>query len=818
MSRQIFIGAIFILFSIKIFAQTHFIDYSATPKDYTVAGITVSGVKYYNNDVLVQLSGLNIGEKISIPGERITQTLEKLWKQGLFSDIKISATKIDGDNIYLDFYLQERPKLSEIIISGVRKSEKDDLLEILKLIRGTQVTPNTIISTKNVLKKHYEEKGYFKAQINVFQKPDSSLQNAVLVYIDINKNEKTKIEQIIVEGNSVFTTQQVRRAMKETKQKRWYGLFKPSRYIENKYSEDKKKIIEKYNEAGYRDAKIIADSIFDFDQNTLMVKIKIFEGKQFFFRNITWIGNTIYTNRELSDVLGIKKSDIFDQKKLDERLTSDQDAVGNLYMNNGYLFYSLIPREVTVDNDSIDMEMVIYEGKQASIRNIIINGNTKTNEHVVRRSIRTYPGELFRKDDVIRSIRELAQLGNFDPEKILPTPLPNPEDGTVDIEYALVEKPNDQIELSGGWGANMLVGTLGLSFNNFSTRNIFSKEAWQPLPVGDGQRLSVRAQTNGDRYQAYNMSFVEPWLGGKKQNTFTISLYHTIQTNGLSKNDAGRTSMKVTGAALGFGTQLNWPDDYFSLYHEVSLQKYALNNWSYFSGLNNGTSNNLSYKLVLSRNSIDNPIYSRTGSSINLTIQLTPPYSSFRESKDYSRLSNNEKYKWIEYHKWTLSADWFSRVVGDLVLHTKFQYGFLGYYNRTLKYSPFEGFSLGGDGMGYYSYGTDVIGLRGYENDVLTPANGGNIYDKFTMELRYPLTLSESAQIYALSFVEAGNCYNNFNTFNPFKMYRSAGVGVRIMLPMLGLIGIDWGYGFDAVTGRPDSNKSQFHFILGQPF
>ncbi len=818
MSKKIFICLVTIFFNLNLFSQTRTLDYSSQPKEYEIADLSVSGVNFYSTDLLVQLSGLTIGQKISIPGDKITQAIEKLWKQNLFSNVQISAVKFVENKVYLNIYLQERPKISELKFTGVKKSDQETLLEAIKLVRGSQVTDQTLINTKNIIKKHYIEKGFYKTKVDIIMKNDSLLQNAVILNITIDKQKKTKIKEIDPEGNTVFTDKQIRRAMKDTKKKRWYGLFKPSKFIENTYDEDKNKIIEKYNQAGYRDAKIVSDSIFDCENNLLGIKIKIHEGKKYFFRNITWVGNTKYTARDLSDVLGIKKGDIFDQKHLEERTSIDETAVGNLYMDNGYLFYNLSPREVTVENDSIDLEMVIYEGKQATIKNIIINGNTKTNEHVVRRELRTLPGELFRKTDVIRTIRELAQLGNFDQEKIVPTPIPNSEDGTVDIQYSLVEKPNDQIELSGGWGANMLVGTLGVSFNNFSTRNIFNKESWQPLPVGDGQRFSVRAQTNGTRYQSYNMSFVEPWLGGKKPNSFTFSLYHTIQTNGLSKGDVNRTSMTVNGAAIGFGTRLKWPDDYFTLYHELSIQSYNLNRWAAFNFLSDGTANNLSYKIAFSRNSLDAPIYTRSGSSLALTLQVTPPYSLFRGNVDYSKQPNSQKYKWIEFHKWSFSGDIFNRIVGDLVMHVKAQYGFIGYYTKSLGHSPLENYSLGGDGMGYNTYGTDVVGLRGYENDALTPGYGGNIYDKFTFEIRYPLTLSESAQIYALTFMEGGNCWNKFDNLNPFNLYRSAGVGVRIMLPMLGLIGIDWGYGFDNIPGKSGANHSQFHFILGQPF
>jgi len=787
-----------------------FVDYE-NPKEYQIGNITISGVKYLNHSALIQLSGIVPGQKIKIPGDEITRAIEKLWKQGLFSDVKISIVKIDGDVIVLDIYLQERPKLAKVFYKGIRKTEEDDLNDKINLVPGTKVTEHVIMKTSNIIKDYFAEKGFYNADVRIVAIDDSLLQNVVNLNINVDKQNKVKINEIIIEGNSHFPEKKIKRYLKETKIKRWYGLFKPSKYIAEKFTEDKKLLIDKYNENGYRDARILADSIYPFSDGLLNIYIKIEEGKQYYFRNITWVGNTKYATTQLNKSLDIKKGDLYDQNRLDKRLSSDQDATGNLYLDDGYLFFRSIPREVQIVNDSVDIEIMIYEGPQANIDRVIINGNTRTNEHVARREVYTLPGELFSKSDIIRSVRELAQLGNFDPEKLMPVPTPNYEEGTVNIEYPVVEKSNDMFELSGGWGANMFVGRLGLRFNNFSTRNLFDKKSWQPLPTGDGQQLSISFQSNGKYYQYYNLSFVEPWLGGKKPNSLTVSLYHNLMGYGTSK-------MKVYGAAVGLGKRLQWPDNYFSLYNEINYQNYQMTNYTRFEGFDpNGVANNINFKTVFSRNSVDNPIYSRRGSSFTLTMQLTPPYSTLAK-KDVSQIADSLRWKWVEYHKWTFKSTTFNPIVGDLVFHTKVEFGIVGFYNKILGYPPFEGFSLGGDGMGYYTFGKDIVGLRGYENETLTPSEGGNVYSKYTMEVRYPLTLSESAQIYALTFVEAGNAWNRLDQFNPFKMYRSAGIGARVFLPMLGMLGIDWGYGFDPLPGQSEVSGGQFHFLLGQQF
>ncbi len=817
----------FNLTSFSLLAQQINSDY-ANPKQYILGGITISGVKYLNHSALIQLSGLQPGQKIKIPGEELTFAMKKLWKQGLFSDIEISYTSIINDSIFLNIYLQERPRLSQIVFTGLNNTQIKDMTEKIDLKRGKQVTDNVLNSVKNTITKHFVDKGFYHTKVTTITKNDTTFQNSVILFVDVDKKEKVKIRNIIITGHSVFEEGVLKRYLKDTKEQRWYGLFKPSKYVPSKYKEDKIKFVEKLNAKGYRDAQILSDSIFVNDDQSLTLKINMIEGSKFYFRDIKWIGNTKFTSDVLSRALKIKKGDTYDQAVLDKRLQSDEDAVSNLYMDDGYLFFNVDPVEMQIVNDSIDIEMRIVEGPQATINEVRITGNTRTNDHVIRREIRTMPGELFRKSEIIRTVRELATLGHFDPEQIVPNPIPNPSNGTVDLEYALVEKPNDQVEISGGWGAGMIVGTLGLRFNNFSTKNIFESKAWQPLPTGDGQQLSVRAQTNGSFYQSYSLSFVEPWLGGKKPNSLSISLSHTIQDRNQSyygrtlgytgSNNSLGSKMKITGAGVGLGRRLKWPDDYFTLYNEINFRKYNLNNYPMTEDIRNGEYNQLSINTVIGRSSVSQPLFPRFGSDLSLGLEFTPPYSRW-SNKNYSEMTYEERHKWLEFYKWTFKAAWYTAIDKDkLILMTKAEYGFVGFYNEDMGPTPFERYELGGDGMGYYTYGATMVGLRGYENGSLSPGNNTYMYSKYTLELRYPLTLSQSATIYALTFVEAGNGLKNFDDFNPFGLYRSAGVGVRVFLPMLGLLGIDWAYGFDVPPGFREVSGSQFHFVLGQQF
>ncbi len=795
------------------------------PKTYDIAGISISGAKFLDAEALINLSGIAVGDQLMIPGEKITQAIENLWKQSLFSDIKINVTKVEGSKIYLEIAVQERPRLSKFTFIGIKKGDIEKLREKIRLTKGQVITDNLINNAGHIIKEYYIEKGFYNVEVSFRQAKDSAAVNSEILFVTIDKKRKVKIHEIIFHGNSALNKKQLKRLLKETKEKHFYNLFTASKYLPENFEKDKLKIIEKYNSLGYRDAKILKDTVYRFDEKTINLEITVSEGKKYFFRSIQWTGNGKHTTAELNSILSIKRGDVFDQSVLDSRLFMNPNGkdITSLYMDDGYLFFQVTPVEVLVENDSIDLEIRIYEGKQAIINEVTVVGNTKTNDRVIMREVRTKPGQLFSRADIIRSQRELAQLGYFNQEKLGVNPKPNPAEGTVDIEYTVEEKPSDQIELSGGYGAGRLVGTLGVSFNNFSARNVMKKGAWRPLPAGDGQKLSVRAQSNGAAYQSYNASFTEPWLGGKKPNSFSVTIFHSIQSNGLDSDNPSVQSIKISGASVGLGKRLVFPDDYFTLYQELSFQNYSLKNWSQIDKLNNGHANNLSIKETISRNSIDAPIYPRYGSQISLTLQLTPPYSLF-QNRDYSKLSDQEKYKFIEYHKWRFNASWFTKIVGNLVLNTKTQFGFLGSYNANVQ-SPFERFYVGGSGLsGYQLDGRELIALRGYNDNSLTPKGplnsyiGGTVFDKFTLELRYPLSLNPQATIFMLAFAEGGNSWLQFKDFNPYAIKRSAGAGVRVFLPMFGLLGLDWGYGFDEVKNNFGVNKGQFHFSIGQQF
>ncbi len=748
-----------------------------------------------------------------------------------------------GDEIYLILHLQERQKLSQINYIGLKKSEEKKIKEKINPLPGTQVTDNMIANLKHVVEKHFKEKGYYNITIKTLQRDDPEKDNFVQLDVVVERNNKIKIKDIIITGNKEVKSGVLERAMKKTKDKALRNFFKSSKYIENNYEDDKYNLLDKYNEKGYRDAMIVADSVVSVSPNRVKIYIDVEEGNKYYFNNISWVGNTIYDSEYLSRVLNIKKGDVYNKKYFEERLRTDENtAVDKLYVNNGYLFFRAIPVETVAGADSINVEIRIIEGPQATINRVVIQGNNRTHEHVARRELYVYPGELFSREDIVRSIRELANLGHFDPEHIVPEPKPDAENGTVDIYFDVEEKANDKIELSGGWGAGMIIGSVGLTFTNFSIRNIFNWESYRPLPQGDGQTLSLKAQTNGKYYTSFSISFREPWLGGKKPNSLSVSAYYSRQT-GYSSNyynhsyyvnnakDLYNSNQLMTtfGASVGLGRRIKWPDDYFTMYNELSYQRYQLKNWPYYI-MSNGNSNNLSFATQLKRSSIDNPLYTRKGSDFTFSLSFTPPYSWF-DGKDYEKSNMKEKvkYRWIEYHKWKFVGKMFMPLDRreKLVLYGGVQYGYLGYFNKH-KRSPFEGFEMGGDGMsGYSLYGREYIGLRGYQNGSLTNAGSSfiapsaadaSLYTKWTMEVRYPISLAQSATIYALAFLEAGNSWYELNEFEPFNLYRSAGVGLRVFLPMFGLLGIDWGYGFDEIPNRPGAAGSQFHFVLGQEF
>ena len=813
------------------------IDFT-NPKEYELGGITISGVQFLDNNVLITLTGLSVGDKITVPGDKISKAIENLWKQGLFGNIIVSVTKIIDNTIFLDFKIEEKPRLSKYSFIGIKKSEADNIREKIKLTKGDVVTENLIIRTKDLIKKYFIDKGYHFIDVDIIQKKDTTASNSLILTINIDKKSKVKIHKINFSGNTPYKSNIIkrfkgkdeyvsegalRRAMKNTKEKNFFHIFKGSKFLEDDYEKDKISLIEKYNELGFRDAIVAFDTVYKHDDKTVNIDIKISEGNRYYFRKINWVGNTKYSDSYLSNILNIKKGDIYNQKLLDSKLFMSQESadVSSLYLDDGYLFFSITPVEINVDKDSIDLEIRIYEGKQARVKRVTIVGNTKTHDHVIMREVRTKPGQLFNRSDIIRSQRELLQLGYFNQEKLGVNPKPDPTDGTVDIEYNVEETSSDQVELSGGWGAGNIVGTLGVSFNNFSFRNFFKKGAWTPVPSGDGQKLSLRGQSYGIGYQSYNLSFTEPWFGGKKPNALSVSLYHSIQSNGLKKTDANRQAIAVNGVSVGLSKRLAWPDDFFTICHTVGYQNYQVNNYGSSFVFANGNANSLSYSILFGRNSVDAPIYPRSGSENVLSLQLTPPFSLFSK-KDYSTLTDQEKYKWIEYHKWKFSTSWYTKLMGNFVLNMRSKFGFLGLYNRNIGISPFERFYLGGDGLSGFSLdGREIIALRGYANNTLTPRGslgyiGGTIFDKYTMELRYPVSLNPMATIFVLGFAEAGNCFTKFSDFNAFQLKRSLGVGVRIFLPMFGLLGLDWGYGFDAIPGVPTANKSQFHFSIGQ--
>ncbi|MFH1161202.1 MAG: POTRA domain-containing protein [bacterium] len=838
------------------------IDYSK-PKEYEIGGITVSGVKYLDANVLIMLSGLTVGDRLEVPGDHITKAVKKLWDQGLFENVQISVTNVIGSRIFFDIYLKERPRLSKFSFTGVKKSDADNIREKIHLVKGDYVTDNLIIKTENIIKKYFEEKGFLNADVDIVLKKDSASANNLSMVINISKNGKVKVYQLNVNGNVHLTKEQISTAFKDTKEMAIFNpmdgldvliwesvkaafhldfveianiieqhafetvrlrIFKASKFIPEDYEEDKINLITKYNSLGYRDARIIADSIVRNDDNTINVSIWVEEGPKYYIRSITWVGNTKYNDQFLSRFLRVQPRDVYNKEALDAALTYDPNGgdLRSLYMDDGYLFFDVVPVEVRVENDSIDLEIRMHEGKQATISKVTIKGNTKTNDHVALREVQTRPGQLFSRDRLIRSQRQLAQLRYFDAEKLTPNVDPHPEDGTVNIEYTVEETSADQIELSGGWGYGRIIGTLGLSFNNFSLRNFFNWKTWRPIPSGDGQKLSVRVQTYGKGYFSYSFAFTEPWLGGKNPLALSLSYVHSKYTNGLSKGDSLYGYFKIDGFSIGLGSMLRWPDDYFSLYHSINYFLYNTKNYSaiFSFGGGNGYYNALSYAVTLSRNSIDNPIFPRAGSELAITLELTPPYSLFRGDVNYDTMPYSERYKWVEYYKIKFKGSWFITLIDKLVLSPRIQIGFLGTYNTKLGVTPFERFYLGGDGLTGYNNmdGRELIGMRGYANNSLTPGYpntlGGAVYTKNTLELRYPISLNPSATIYGLAFLEAGNDWLHFRDVNPFNLYRSTGFGIRVFLPMFGLLGLDWGYGLDPVPGVPGANGGQFHFSI----
>ena len=814
------------------------IDYSQ-PKDYIIGDISISGVKHLSESVLINMSGLNTGDEITIPSDQISSAIYKLWNQGLFKNIDIKILSIVENKINLEIELEEYPRLSKFKFKGkISKSDISTLKEDLKLIRGKVLTQNLIINSTKNIKNFFINKGFLNTSVKSIIIKDTLTKNASLLIFDIDKNNKVKIHDIIVSGRKqelnknknffnkkdtvyALSNSKLRKSLKETKVKNKWRFFKASKFIKSKYEEDKINLIKKYNEKGFRDARILNDSTYLNSDNSLVVEINLFEGDPYLFGEISFIGNTVYTNEELFNQMGIKRGDIFNQTTLESRLFGSQDGsdISALYLDNGYLFFNANPIEISTENNQIDIEIRIYEGEQARVNKVSVIGNTKTNDHVIMREIRTMPGDLFKRSDIMRSQRELAMMQYFNPETFDVKIDPQPARNEVDITYVVEEKSSDQISMSGGWGAGRVIGQLALTFNNFSSKNFFKKDKWRPLPSGDGQRLILQAQSNGIYYRTYRASFIEPWLGGKKPTSLSISLHRAESTNGLDGEE--KQELSITGLSVSLGNRLKKPDDWFRLYNGIEFSRYDLSNSQTFFSFSDGYSNNINYSLTLDRNSVDQATYPRQGSHFTLSLNATPPYSLFDDVEDYSTLTEQEKYKWMEFYKFNFKSVWYSAFTDKLVLATRTQFGLLGAYNQDKGITPFERFYVGGDGLsgvGMMNDGRELIALRGYSNNSLSPQTGATVFSKYTAELRYALSLNPSSTMYMLGFVEAGDAWENFNNFNPFIVKRTAGVGLRIMLPMVGMMGLDYGWGLDDVIGNPNANGGQFHFSMGQTF
>jgi len=840
--------------------------YSNMPRTYEIADIRVEGAPNYDDEIVLGYAGLKIGDRVAIPGDDITMAVKRLMRQGLFQQAQFRLEKTVGDRAWLVLNLRTQPRISQVNYIGMKKGEREELQNRLNLMKGNQITQNIINRAELIVQKFFNDKGFTNAKVNITLHEDLSAPGEMIVDIAVDKHDKVKVHKIYITGNHVLSSNQLQRVMKKTNENgKLLNLFRQKKFVRSDYADDLNRILEKYNEKGYRDARIVADSVVPYSDNRVDVYITVDEGRQYYIKDISWVGNTLYPSDVLDQFLGMKPGDIYNQKQMNKRLTEDEDAVANLYMDRGYLFYNLVPIESEVTGDSISLEMRIMEGPQARINNVVINGNDRLYEKVIRRELRVRPGDLFSKTDLMRSAREIAQTGHFDPEHMDIRPEPNEENGTVDILFNLESKANDQIEFSMGWGQTGIIGKLSLKFTNFSIKNLFYPSTYKGIiPQGEGQTFTISAQTNARYYQAYSISFLDPWFGGKRPNSLSVSAYYSRQTGvnssyynsrymngglynslygynygGYNYSDYYQNSyqasydpnkvLQMVGVNVGFGKRLNWPDDYFTFTAELGYNWYYLKNWDYLYYMRNGTSNALVFGLTLARNSIDNPLYTRSGSSFSLNFSFTPPAQWFTGKRDWKKLSEEntteskkQLYQWIEYWKLRFKSRTYTPLANadgtwTPVLMTRADFGLLGSYNRYLK-SPFETFYVGGDGMsGSYTYATETIALRGYDNGVLTPwGRDGYAYARLGMEVHFPLMLQASTTIYALAFVEGGNAWTSVSQFNPFSMKRSAGAGVRIFLPMVGMMGIDWAYGFDRVDGY--KGGSHFHFILGQEF
>ena len=835
--------ALFSLASVPVAAQIDstaqvrnapMLDYEH-PKQYIINKVKVSGIKYLDPEVVASMSGLPKCDTIMIPSDYLSSTLKTMWNQRIYSDVQILTEPV-GDSVNIEIVLRERPRVYDWKIEGVRKGQMSELLETLKLKKGSELSDFVLNSSKDAIRKYFAEKGFYNADVSVRLENDTTLENVVNVFFVVDRKNRVKIGKIDFEGNTALSDRQLRRSFKKTHQKS-INIFKGAKYKEKDYEEDKENLIDFYNSRGYRNATILSDSVYRINDKRLGIALKVDEGNKFYYRNVSWTGNSVYETRQLNDMLGISKGETYDKKTLHKRLGigkhadyEDMSSISSLYQNNGYLFSSIDPGEVVVGEDSIDINVKIFEGKQAKINEVKISGNHRVNDRVIRRELYVRPGELYNRALLMQTIRQLNQMQHFDPEKTSPgiDLVPNSNE-LVDISFPLEEVASDKFEISGGWGSNMFVGSVGVQLNNVSLKNFFKGSEWRPYPHGQNQQLAIRGQTNGSYYKAISLNFTEPWLGGKKPNSLTVGLYYSDETDAYYAWQSGNRHFRTIGVSVGIGRRLSWPDRYFTIYNEISYQAYNLKDWSSFL-VTNGTSNIFALKTVLARNSVDSPIYPRTGSEFSLSLTLTPPYSLFQKNVDYAdpNLPDYKRYKWIEYHKWQFKAQWYYPLTNNnkLVLMARAEMGYLGSYNKN-KPSPFEGFDVGGDGMsGYNVYGVEIVGLRGYENSALTPytytadgrADYARAYNKYTMEIRYPFILKPSSTIYGLVFAEGGNAFKSWKEFDPFLIKRSIGVGARIYLPIVGMLGIDWGYGFDKAVGQTERSGSQVHFIIGTQF
>jgi len=809
------------------------------PKDYEIAEITVTGVQFLYPNSMISVSGLKVGDRITVPGDDISSAIRKIWALSLVGDVDIKATKIEGDKIWLNIHLTERARLARFTFKGIRKGESDALTDKIKLIKGKIVTDALIKNTQLAVRKYFVDKGFLNAAVKVNQVRDTTLPgNAVALVFNVDKKRKVKINEIVFEGNTVFSDAKLRKKLKKTKEKKIYHVFTPSKYIASQYEEDKEKVAKFYSSNGYRDFRIVSDTVFAHDNRTINIHLKVEEGKKYYYRNISWEGNYLYTDAQLASILKIKKGDVYNVEDLEKRLTFNPtgEDITSLYMDYGYLFFNIEPEEIAVVGDSVDVVLRLNEGEQATINKVTLSGNTQTSDYVVLRELRTIPGQKFSRRNILRTQQELGALQFFDPQKINPNIQPNPSDGTVDIEWQVEEKPSDQIQLSGGWGGAIgFVGTVGLTFNNFSSRKLFDRHAWKPIPKGDGQRLSVQAQANGPSFQNYSFSFSEPWFGGRKPHTLSFSVSHSINSNqwgrvarernarifGNTFDDDVRRVLQITSFTLGLSRRLKVPDDFFSLSNSLSYMIYNNQGDLLRNGqLPEGISHNLTFNTTLSRSSISDFQYPRSGSSVSLSATFTPPWRTLGIASESTRL--------VEYHKWMFDSQWNVSLIGKLVLHTRAHMGFIGRYRSDVPFTPFERYVMGGSGMvgmggGALFLGRDIIPLRGYEEQVIGPRIvgstqplGGIVYNKFVMEIRYPVTTSQAATIYMLGFMEAGNNWGSYKEFSPFNLRRAVGVGARIFMPAFGLIGVDFGQGLDPIPGLQNNGLRTFIFSIGQ--